>query len=161
MKLLTPPNNYVMPKLAFWKHKDASIFLAGSIDNGKAEDWQTKVIDRLKDLDNVVVFNPRRPDWNTALEPVMENPEFAAQVQWEHDHLMMADTILFYFAEGSVSPITLLELGLCAPMGNCYVVCHSSFWRKGNVEFICGEYDIPLYDNVWLALDDILADCVW
>jgi Nucleoside 2-deoxyribosyltransferase like len=45
------------------------LFLAGSIDSGMAEDWQSLIADRLRDLD-AVVFNPRRATWTpgTALE---------------------------------------------------------------------------------------------
>jgi len=39
------------------------IFLAGSIEMGKAEDWQKKVESLLKN-ENIVIFNPRRDDWD-------------------------------------------------------------------------------------------------
>ena len=40
-----------------------TIFLAGSIDMGKSKNWQQEIEDKLKDED-VILFNPRRPDWN-------------------------------------------------------------------------------------------------
>ena len=39
------------------------VFLAGSIEMGRAGDWQQDVQDALADLD-VVLLNPRRADWN-------------------------------------------------------------------------------------------------
>lgn len=45
-----------------------SIFLAGSIEMGKAEDWQSELTNWLesncpKDV-NLTVYNPRRDDWD-------------------------------------------------------------------------------------------------
>lgn len=40
-----------------------TVFLAGSIDMGKAKDWQQEIEDKLKE-DDVILFNPRRPDWD-------------------------------------------------------------------------------------------------
>ena len=42
-----------------------SLFLAGSIEMGGAEDWQQRVIAALADLD-LLVLNPRRPDWDAS-----------------------------------------------------------------------------------------------
>lgn len=44
-----------------------TIFLAGSIDMGKAKNWQQEIEDKLKDED-VILFNPRRPDWDSSWE---------------------------------------------------------------------------------------------
>lgn len=41
---------------------EISIFLAGSIDMGSAEDWQTKMTNDLVDFDNLIIYNPRRDD---------------------------------------------------------------------------------------------------
>lgn len=44
-----------------------TIFLAGSIEMGKAENWQDKVVRLLKDKE-VIIFNPRRDDWDSSWE---------------------------------------------------------------------------------------------
>jgi len=41
-----------------------SIFLAGSIANGTAIDWQDKLAKELDRFDYIVVLNPRRKNWN-------------------------------------------------------------------------------------------------
>ena len=45
-----------------------TVFLAGSIEMGKAVDWQTQIENELKDkLDGdtvVTLYNPRRDDWD-------------------------------------------------------------------------------------------------
>jgi hypothetical protein len=45
--------------------KSIKIFLAGSIEQGVAEDWQKQVTAALNGL-NYCLYNPRRPDWNAS-----------------------------------------------------------------------------------------------
>lgn len=55
------------------------IFLGGTIDMRNSEDWQAKVSKELKN-EKVILLNPRRNDWNSAWEPVKEEPEFHKQM---------------------------------------------------------------------------------
>ncbi len=119
----------------------ASVFLAGSIEMGKAVDWQTKITEALKDLD-VVVLNPRRDDWDSSWEQKIENEQFREQVEWEINALEHADVIVMYFDPDTKSPISLLELGIHANSGKMVVYCPEGFWRKGNVDVVCAKYDI-------------------
>lgn len=125
-----------------------SIFLAGSIEMGKAEQWQEKVQSALEDQDDLVIYNPRRDDWDSTWKQTIDDDNFYGQVKWEHDHLKMCDIIFLYFEASSKSPISLLELGLFAGEKEMIVVCPDGFWRKGNVEFVCKEYDIPLFNTL-------------
>lgn len=59
MKVVYPPTEFE----ANTPGSVPSVFLAGSIDMGSAEDWQSKIIEELKDVD-CVVLNPRRKDWD-------------------------------------------------------------------------------------------------
>lgn len=119
-----------------------SVFLAGSIEQGTAEEWQTGLCDILSDSFNV--FNPRRNAWDDSWEQTYESPQFYQQVDWELRHLEMADIVFFYFAPNTKSPITLLELGICAASKpeRCYVCCPEGYWRRGNVEMICERYHL-------------------
>jgi len=141
MKVLTAPERMATTK------EMASIFLAGSIEMGKAHDWQSEVQDRLNPLD-VIVFNPRRDDWDTSWRQDISNDNFRAQVEWELDHLDIADVILFYFDPNTKAPITLMELGLFASSGKCLICCPEGYWRRGNIQIICARYNIPLMDNI-------------
>lgn len=123
-----------------------SIFLAGSIDMGKAVDWQTKITNQLKDLD-VCVLNPRRDDWDSTWEQSINNPQFKEQVTWELYGLNKCDVIALYFADNSQSPISLLELGLHAGDGKVIIYCSDNFWRKGNVDIVANVFDIPVFDD--------------
>lgn len=117
------------------------IFLGGSIDMGNAPDWQKQLIAGLADRD-VVILNPRRPDWNPAWRPEASEPEFRRQVEWELEALESADIIVLYLAPGSQSPVSLLELGLHARSGKVILLCPPGFWRKGNVDITAERYGI-------------------
>ena len=124
-----------------------SVFLAGTIDNGKSADWQADVEVALADLD-IAILNPRRNDWDSSWEQTIENEEFRVQVEWELDGLEQVDSILMYFAPNSLSPITLLELGLFARSKKVILISPSGFWRRGNLEVVANRFNIPLYDNL-------------
>lgn len=128
------------------------IFLAGSIDMGKAEDWQTKLTNDLSDFKGLAIFNPRRDDWDSSWEQSIENEKFNEQVTWEMDHLDAADVVVVYFDPKGQAPITLLELGLHARDRKMIICCPDGYWRKGNVEMVADRFNLPLVDNY----DDLL-----
>jgi hypothetical protein len=128
------------------------VFLGGSIDMGRAADWQAALVKSLGDLD-VVFLNPRRPDWNPAWKPDASEPEFRRQVEWELEALESADIIVMYLAPGSQSPISLLEMGLHARGGKLILLCPEGFWRKGNVDITAERYDIEQV----ATMDDLAA----
>lgn len=117
------------------------IFLAGSIEMGKAENWQERVERELADQD-VVILNPRRNDWDSSWIQSIDNPQFREQVEWELNSMHKADIVVMYFDSNTQSPITLLELGLHAMSGKLIVCCPEGFYRKGNVDVVCSTYHI-------------------
>lgn len=137
----------VIKPVGYERSNAKSIFLAGSIEMGKAEDWQKQIEIVLSDID-VDIFNPRRDDWDSSWTQSIDNPQFLEQVTWELDHLDEADVIFLYFAPGTQSPISLLEFGLYAQTRKLVVVCPDGFWRQGNVEIVCKRYNIPFFRNV-------------
>src|SRR5262245_28107910 len=64
------------------ENRGPSVFLAGSIEMGAAEDWQAIVQRGLDDLE-VLVLNPRRDDWNASWVQSISDPRFREQVEWE------------------------------------------------------------------------------
>jgi len=121
---------------------------------GTAEKWQELVANAMSDVSHVVILNPRRDDWDSSWEQRADSPEFAEQVSWELDMLDAADIVVMNFAAGTQSPVSLLELGLCARSGKLMVCCPEGFWRRGNVEMVCRRHRIPLFDS----LDGLVAD---
>jgi nucleoside 2-deoxyribosyltransferase-like protein len=130
-----------------------SVFLAGSIEMGSADNWQAEVERTLADLD-VLILNPRREDWDASWVQSIDNPQFRAQVEWELGGLERADVVAMYFAPATQAPVTLLELGLCARAGRLVVCCPAGYWRRGNVEVVCRRYGVPLLES----LPDLVAE---
>lgn len=118
-----------------------SVFLAGSIEMGQAEDWQRCFVQAFVD-EQVVILNPRRDDWDSSWVQQIENHQFRGQVKWELAGQEQADVIAMYFSPDTKAPITLLELGLFARSGKVIVCCPPGFWRKGNVDVVCRRYGV-------------------
>jgi hypothetical protein len=142
-KVFKPP---VWPQLI-----GPSIFLAGSIEMGKAIDWQSALAIELAHMP-ISIFNPRRGDWDGSWEQDISNKQFKEQVDWEMDHLNRADVIALYFQPETKSPISLLELGMYASAvgiaGKKLVVCcPEGFWRRGNVQIVCHRYGVELVET--------------
>jgi hypothetical protein len=140
--IFTPPMN-----IAERDKSLPSIFLAGSIEMGSAEDWQTTLGKFFVDK-GYNVFNPRRIDWDSSWVQTYTNPQFYQQVHWELNALDKADQIIMYLDPATKSPISLMELGLHANSKKLVVICPEGFYRKGNVEAVCAIYDIRLYNSI-------------
>ncbi len=145
MKIIGPPR--ALPP----GNNSLSLFLAGSIDMGSAPDWQAAVIDLLHDRD-ITLLNPRRASWWPETRQSRDNPDFRGQVDWEQDHLAAADRVLFYFAEQSFAPITLMELGVCCgsarrKASDMVVYCPPGFYRKGNVDIVCERRGVRVFEK--------------
>ncbi len=154
-EVIKPPARYDLTS-------KTSVFLAGTIDMGKAEDWQKKIEQALAAYD-IVILNPRRDDWDASWEQSVDNPEFVEQVTWELSAQEHATYVLFVFgstdeaAKKAKAPITFLELGHFATQKDCMVCCPDPFYRKGNVEIYCNRYGIPLYEDMDAMLEDFKA----
>lgn len=133
-----------------------TVFLTGSIENGKAVEWQ-KEVETMFVNKPVTFYNPRRDDWDSSWEQKQSNLEFNKQVNWELNMLDDSDIIFMYFAPGTQSPISLLELGKYADSGKMIVCCPEGFWRKGNVEIICTRQNIPFYTDLHEAVGALIT----
>lgn len=134
-------------------NKNLSIFLAGSIEMGSAEDWQKVLISEILQMNkNITIYNPRRDDWDSSWVQEQANPQFNHQVNWELNSLDVSDIIFMYFSPETKSPISLLELGLNAANKKMIVCCPDGFWRKGNVDVVCSRMGIPLFTDMKSAI---------
>lgn len=136
--VLTPPSNIEGLEHNGYK----KVFLAGSIEMGKAEDWQSKIIESVKDF-NRIIFNPRRDNWDSSWEQTIDNPQFKEQVDWELFALEQADLIIMNLVPETMSPISMLEFGLYAMSKKLVIYCPNGFWRKGNIDVVCERYGVP------------------
>lgn len=148
MLILKPPQDISQAK-------GFKIFLAGSIEMGSAEDWQTKLIKEIDEFslnkNNITIFNPRRDDWNSDWNSdwnqTIEDENFREQVKWELNALEQSNLILMYLDPDTKSPISLLELGLYAKGGFLNVCCPKGFYRNGNVDIVCSKYNVPIFEE--------------
>lgn len=135
-----------------------SIFLAGSIEMGSAENYQEVLTSKLEALcKDLTVFNPRRDDWDSSWIQEQSNPQFNYQVNWELNKLDGCDIIFMYFSPETKSPISLLELGRYAGRKEMIVCCPSGFWRRGNVEILCTRTGTQLFEKLEDAVGALLT----
>ena len=101
----------------------ATVFLAGSIEMGSAEQWQKIAVSLLPD--SWTILNPRRDDWDSSWVQDPPSPQFRQQVEWELRGIENSDYVLMYLDPNTKSPISLLEFGLCLSYdaGPDLVVC--------------------------------------
>ena len=135
-----------------------AVFLAGSIEMGAAGPWQAEIEAAFAETP-VTLWNPRRDDWDATWRQSLDEPKFREQVEWELEAQERADLIVMYFAPGTRSPITLLELGLFARSGRLVVCCPEGYWRRGNVQVVCRRYGVREAESL-AALTAAIAGAV-
>jgi hypothetical protein len=92
-------------------NRNVKLFLAGGITN--CPDWQSVLIDDIKDIPNLTVYNPRRKNF-----PINDPKASEQQITWEFNHLRDCDIAVFWFSQGSLNPIVLYELGMWGNSNN-------------------------------------------
>jgi len=117
-----PEENYSLENF-----HNTKLFMAGGITG--CSDWQSKLIELLKDVPNLTIYNPRRDNFENAGEKEMES-----QIVWEYEHLQKADIISFWFSKETLCPITLYELGLHGNYGNTVIGIDPEYKRKKDIE---------------------------
>lgn len=147
---------YKAPEKEIYSHdkKYIKIFLAGSIEMGRADDWQRAIVEalkhRIKNPDfEICIFNPRRDNWDSSWEQSIDNQPFKEQVQWELSHIDRSKIIAFYFQPGTLSPISLYELGVVSNSSfvnkkDVIILCPEGYHRKGNVDVSAEWYNMQL-----------------
>jgi hypothetical protein len=141
------------------------LFLAGSIDQNLADNWQKQVVDDINDR-NVTILNPRLHYWDSSWKQTPDNPQFKEQVTWELNGLDKADIILFNFEENTQFPITLMELGVvlatthyAASSSRKYqevvVCCPEKYFCYGNVVITCNKFRRPVITSLKRAIENV------
>lgn len=136
------------------------IFLAGTIGGGENSEtthkvnWQKDAIELIKKkypYMDIVIFNPRRENWPAKGDKSNIN----YQIQWELDHMEKADLIIMNILGDSLSPITLMEMGLWAGKNpdKLIVSCPTDFWRYDNVSNLCQRYGITRFPSLSCIID--------
>ncbi len=138
----------ITPPTLFFPTKGPKIFLAGSVNNGKAVDWQTRAITYMETQwteNNAVVYNPRRPDGEFLPENEVE------QATWTISMLNAVDYIILHLAGDSGSPISTFELGLFVNDKRLHLSIDDSYVRKEIIEI---HYDFFGVGQIHDTLED-------
>lgn len=134
----------VTPPSLFVPRSGLKIFLAGSICNGDAPDWQNDVasyIEKSWTEEDITVYNPRREG---EFLPEMES-EHAA---WTMSMISLADYILLHLTGESGSPISTLELGMFIDDTRLFLSISDDYVRKEVVQYHYNMFGIgQIYDN--------------
>jgi hypothetical protein len=131
------------------KVQQPSLVLYGTIESSPTSNWTTQLVSTLSDL-AITILNPRRNDWDSTWREDINFAPFKEQVDWEMDHAAIADVIVFYFKPGTLTPVTLLELGMYAGLyaKKCVVCCPEGFYKRGNVEIVCARLGVEFLESL-------------
>lgn len=150
MSVIKPPIKITPDQL-----RKKIVFCGGSIEQGKAVNWQPRAEKKFSPF--ALVMNPRRDDWNPDLKQDISEPVFKGQVTWEMDGIDLATVVFLYFDPATKSPITLGELYYCIGADlDCVVVCPPGFWRRGNVQVMCERGAVRLFDDLDEGMDYVV-----
>lgn len=158
VQVITPDNETQPP---------FKIFLAGSIDNGAAEDWQARIsqliIDHYDQSNrNIQIINPRKESWDPTIDPSSKDEGLITQINWELNQLQSADLIAMYFTPDSKAPISLLEFGMYCKDSKMIVYCPTDFYRSTNVHVTAEHNNCCITDdedewiNILLTAIDVM-----
>jgi hypothetical protein len=136
-----------------------SVFLSGSIEQGAAVDWQTRITTSLSHLP-ITILNPRRAEWDSSWVEDISCAPFREQVEWELDALDAADVIAIYFDKDTKAPVTLMELGLHAKRANVVVCCPQGYWKRGNVQIVCARFGIEVVETLEELVQGVIGKLV-
>jgi hypothetical protein len=110
-----------------------------------AKPWQQELTSKLSECNfDIRILNPRRDDFDVSQEQSINNPYFKEQVNWELDGLDRADLIVMYLQPDTLSPISMMEIGIyinTLDWNKQMVICvPDGFWRRGNIEVLVDRY---------------------
>jgi hypothetical protein len=158
IRVVKAPDKYTPNETDSYLGTTQTIFLAGSIEMGKAKDWQTDFIEQIEEkisqisCNELVIYNPRREDWDSSwVQDPTKGTQFRHQVEWELRNLEKSSIVIFNFEPKTQSPITLMELGyimgskLHTPNQKVFVCCPEDFYRYGNVKVICNRLNVDVH----------------
>lgn len=137
------------PNLLAIKNNKPCLGLFGSIEQGKATNWQKKVTEYL-DCYDLNICNSRREYWDDKWELEANNKAYNEQIVWELQALDVSNVQLFYFEPNTKSPITLTLFGMSAAQyrPDILVCCPNGYWRKGLIDILCKKYGIHQEDTL-------------
>lgn len=123
-----------------------SVFLAGPTNPTGEPDWRETLTAALIDLP-VVIYNPKRTDWDSTWKEDFSDSRWAEQVEWELEMRRRADIVVVFFHRATLAPISLLEFGLSVHSGQAIVCAQDGYAKRGNVEAVCRQNGTKLVNS--------------
>lgn len=117
------------------------IFLAGSMAAKSEINWRQTVVDELQE--SYHFLDPTNPNHDT-----LEDLEMRKHIKWELDELKKADYIIMNFLPDSLSPISMVELGMYIATNKLIVVCPKEFYKWRYIDTLCKEYNTPIFNQL-------------
>jgi len=117
--------------ILYTPNNGVKIFLAGSIDPDNDNHWRNLIQKYIKGYwfdaednnDSITIYSPRRDeDWSDDFE--------TEQATWDVAMMKSADYIIMHLTGESVSPVSLLELGLFLSNDKMFVTIDDDYVRK-------------------------------
>jgi hypothetical protein len=125
------------------------VFLAGAIDMGAAVDWQSWVIEQLRGVSDLVLFNPRRAEFTP--------DTLDEQINWELRALHEAHTVFMWFPKDAKAPIALFEAGLYWRSDRLLIGAEEGFYRRRNLELTGKFYGTHIHNSLGDMVNVLLA----
>lgn len=123
------------------------LFLAGSMDLERGSTWRSFLIMKLSDNENFHFLDPTNKNHD-----ILTDGEMEAHVGWELQAMKMSDRIVLNFLTDSLSPISLIELGMYVASNKMVVVCPLEFYKRKYIETLCNTYQTPIVSS----LDEVI-----
>ena len=147
--VVTPPSLYLPTE-------GLKIFLAGSVCNGNAPDWQSMAVSTIQmssGEEPLTIYNPRRPSGEFLPENEVE------QAAWTISMLNASDYIILHLTGDTGSPISTLELGLFINSPKLHLSIDDSYSRKEIVEIHYNYFGIgQIYERLEESIMAIQTD---
>ena len=147
----------VTPPSLFFPISGVKIFLAGSIELGE-NGWRNKAVDHIsrtwfeheQNNESITVYDPQRnEDWSDDLEN--------EQMTWDTSMISMADYIVLHLTGSSVSPISLLEVGLFIDSPKLFLSIDDSYVRSNIVKLYYSRFAQKNIYSSWVDSIDYIS----
>lgn len=142
MRILTPNDN-------IQKRFDIALYLGGTIGVSTVDRWRDDIKDDLKDVDDLVIFDPVIPNWVNVRNSKEKKFNLNKQINWELEAQEDSDYIVYYFSPYAKASFAFLELGFFSTKpptytsaSNIIVCCPKGFWKKDYIDVFCERYNI-------------------
>ena len=135
--------------MVIFSHNDISqipqdkecIFLAGSMAAKSEVNWRQTISTNLQEKYHFI--DPTNPNHD-----VLNDAQMREHIKWEFDGMKRADYIIMNFLRDSLSPISLVELGMNINNEKLIVICPKEFYKWRYIDTLCKEHNTPIFNQL-------------